>query len=63
MSTLHADVARCDGVKDEFGWREGCESCLRRACEPTDNPRVVHMQPPDVVVFFCPHHIEGEKEI
>ena len=35
MSTLLYDIARCPGVPNEPdeppGWREGCETCLRRA--------------------------------
>ena len=35
MSTLLYDIARCPGVpnlpdEQPHGWREGCETCLRR---------------------------------
>lgn len=38
--TLPADVARCPGVGDEEGWREGCCDCLRRTAPPIDHPHV-----------------------
>jgi hypothetical protein len=54
--TLPADVARCPGVgSDSEGWREGCSDCLRRT-DRTDHPRVSHMAPPAVVVFWCEFH-------
>lgn len=56
--TLPADIARCSGVgSDDEGWRDGCDDCLRRTCDPTDHPRVANMSPPAVIVFFCQSHI------
>ena len=46
-SALANDVARCDGVGSDDpdeGWREGCESCLRRTAS---RPEVyLVMEPP-----------------
>ncbi len=55
--TLLADVARCSGVEEEDGWREGCADCLRR----TDRghfPQNAWIAPPALVVFECQHRIE-----
>lgn len=53
--TLPADTARCPGVgSDAEGWRDGCESCLRRTAPPND---VEPMSPPPIIAFWCPHHI------
>lgn len=57
-TTLPNDVARCAGVgNDEEGWRDGCETCLRRTA-PADGDRVVHMAPPPIIVFECESLIE-----
>lgn len=54
--TLPNDVARCPGVgSDTEGWREGCEDCARRL-DGGDN--VVHMMPPEIIVFECEFRIE-----
>lgn len=51
------DVARCAGVgNDRDGWREGCESCLRRLA-PGGH---VHMQPPAIIALWCEYHIEAD---
>ena len=60
MKTLPNDIARCDGVgSDEEGWREGCETCLRRTASRGD--RVVMMSPPPIMAFWCEYLIEPEK--
>ena len=55
MTTLLYDIARCPGVPNEPdappGWREGCETCLRRT-EPGGDPQW-WMTPPLIVVFEC----------
>ncbi len=57
VTDLPADVARCNGVGDEEeGWREGCESCLRRTAPRLG--RYVMMTPPTIVVFECEHLIQ-----
>ena len=54
MSWLPQDVARCPGVGDDSeGWRDGCETCLRR----TSLGRV-HMEPPPIIAFWCEYLIE-----
>ena len=61
-ASLPADIARCAGVgSDAEGWREGCEDCLRRTCAPTDHPWVAYMDPPKVIEFFCPYHMQPER--
>jgi hypothetical protein len=61
MTTLPNDIAQCAGVgSDEEGWREGCETCLRRTA-PRDGigPWIA---PPTIVVFECENLIEPDKE-
>jgi hypothetical protein len=65
MNTLPNDVARCDGVgdwdwKEGWGWREGCETCLRRTA-PRNG---VHffIEPPKIIAFWCEFLIEPEKK-
>lgn len=59
LRQLPSDVARCQGVgSDAEGWREGCETCLRRTSPPADPSRVLRMTPPVLVVFFCEFLIE-----
>lgn len=63
MSRLPADVARCPGVQGEYGgWREGCETCLRRT-SPGHGERQRWMEPPPIVVFWCEGHIEPGIEV
>jgi hypothetical protein len=59
MNWLPNDVARCLGYgSDEEGWREGCETCLRRTAPLPD---VVFMiAPPLLVAFECEFLIEPE---
>ncbi len=61
MNTLPNDVARCEGVgdldwKEGWGWREGCENCLRRTA-PRNG---VHffIEPPKIIAFWCEFLIE-----
>ena len=54
---LPNDIARCDGVGDDAeGWREGCETCLRRTAERNDF--TVMMEPPAIIAFWCEYLIE-----
>ena len=57
---LHDDISRCDGVGFEedgvWGWREGCEDCLRRTAPRPE--RVSLIQPPPIITFECEHRIE-----
>jgi hypothetical protein len=56
---LSSDVARCAGVgSDEEGWREGCETCLRRITPGGHS----HMCPPPIITFFCEYQIEGDAQ-
>jgi hypothetical protein len=61
MTTLPNDIARCAGVgSDEEGWREGCETCLRRTA-PRDGigPWIA---PPPIISLWCKHLIEPDEE-
>ncbi|VUZ24138.1 Uncharacterised protein [uncultured Comamonas sp.] len=62
---LPHDIARCPGVgsdDENEGWREGCETCLRRT-KPGDERYQSWMQPPPIIAFFCEYLIEpGEHE-
>ena len=54
------DVARCNGVgSDAEGWREGCETCLRRTANRAQ--RVTMMQRPPVIAFECEFLIEPKS--
>ena len=56
---LSADIARCPGVGNDIeGWREGCDSCLRRISPPVGE-RQVWMAPPAIIVFECEYLLEG----
>jgi hypothetical protein len=56
---LAKDVARCNGVgSDAEGWREGCETCLRRLA-PRDANTVEMLTPPLIIAFWCEYQIEG----
>jgi hypothetical protein len=59
MNTLPNDIARCAGVgSDEEGWREGCETCLRRTAP---QPEIVTwIAPPKIVALWCENLIEPE---
>ena len=58
--TLPNDIARCDGDwRDDGGWREGCETCLRRTAPRPDNFAMI--TPPPIIVFECEYLIDPEK--
>lgn len=58
--TLPDDVARCNGDgSDAEGWREGCETCLRRTA-PRPSPCWM-MEPPAIIAFECEFLIEPRK--
>ena len=61
MSTLPHDIARCPGVPNEPdeppGWREGCETCLRRTA-PGRPHQQMWMEPPAIIAFWCEYLIE-----
>jgi len=61
---LPNDVARCAGVGFEedgvMGWREGCETCLRRTADyPLDVPMRL-IAPPPIIAFECEFLMEPE---
>ena len=59
MNTLTNDIARCGGVgSDEEGWREGCDTCLRRTAPRPDI--VVMIEPPPIIAFECEYLIEPD---
>jgi hypothetical protein len=58
--TMLNDIVRCEGVSYDGEWRDGCETCLRRNL-PVNGERVVMMEPPAFIVFFCPYLIEPEE--
>lgn len=55
MTTLLYDIARCPGVPNEPdeppGWREGCETCLRRTAPGSPHGQA-WMEPPAIIGFF-----------
>ena len=54
---LPNDVARCDGYgSDEEGWREGCDTCLRRTAPRGE--RISMIKPPPIIAFECEYLIE-----
>ena len=60
MSNLPEDIARCDGAwyedGEDSGWREGCETCLRRIAPRPAEP--VMIAPPLIIAFECEYLIE-----
>lgn len=56
--TLPYDIARCAGVGDENGWREGCDVCLRRLSAGREEQQS-YIEPPAVIAFFCEFYIGG----
>jgi hypothetical protein len=68
MNTLPNDVARCEGVgfdeDGDWGWREGCETCLRRTAPR--NGVHSYIEPPKIIAFWCEFLIEptdGNKQV
>jgi len=63
---LPNDVASCVGVGYEeddgsMGWREGCETCLRRTADyPLDVPMRL-IAPPPIIAFECEFLIEPDS--
>ena len=59
MNRLPNDIARCNGYgSDEEGWREGCQTCLRRTAPRPEI--VVLIAPPPVIAIECEYLIEPE---
>ncbi len=60
--SLPYDIHRCAGSgNDEEGWREGCETCLRRTSP--GSPHVQwYIEPPKIIVFECESLIEPDDE-
>ena len=60
MNKLPNDVARCNGVgfdeDGEWGWREGCETCLRRTAARAKYYSLI--APPAIIAFECEYLIE-----
>lgn len=60
MNKLLNDVARCNGVgfdeDGEWGWREGCETCLRRTAPRPEYCSMI--APPPIIAFECEYLIE-----
>lgn len=54
---LPDDVARCDGVKIENEWRNGCEFCLRRLAKQNNYTNKIN--PPKIIIFECEYLIES----
>ena len=61
MNWLPDNEARCKGYgSDADGWREGCETCLRRTAP---RPEIyLLMFPPPIIAFECEFLIEPEEE-
>jgi hypothetical protein len=58
--TLPNDIARCNGDgSDEDGWRDGCETCLRRTAPRPDH--VWMIAPPPIIAFECEYLIEPKE--
>ena len=62
MTTLLYDIARCPGVPnlpdEPHGWREGCETCLRRTAPGSPHRGQAWMEPPAIIAFWCEYLIE-----
>jgi len=60
MTAIANDIARCNGVgSDVEGWREGCETCLRRTTPRPEN--VWMIDPPIIIAFECEYLIEPKE--
>jgi hypothetical protein len=59
-NTLPDDIARCNGdwLEDgvDSGWREGCETCLRRTAKRPEYYMMI--SPPAIIAFECEYLIE-----
>jgi hypothetical protein len=55
-NALPNDFARCNGVKEEGEWREGCDTCLRRTAPRPE--MVTLVDPPTIIAFECEYLIE-----
>ena len=53
------DFERCEGYYAE-GWREGCETCLRRLADRPAGCKMI--QPPAIIAFWCEYLIEEGYE-
>jgi hypothetical protein len=57
---LPNDYARCNGswIEDgeHSGWREGCETCLRRTAKKPEYYSLI--DPPEILAFECEYLIE-----
>jgi hypothetical protein len=59
MNWLPNDDARCNGYgSDEEGWREGCETCLRRTAPREGIGPTI--EPPPIIAFECEFLIKPE---
>jgi len=57
---INSDIARCNGVgfdeDGEWGWREGCDTCLRRTAPRPEYYSLI--DPPPIIAFECEYLIE-----
>jgi len=57
---LPNDYARCNGAwiedGENSGWREGCETCLRRTAKKPEYYSLI--DPPKIFAFECEYLIE-----
>jgi hypothetical protein len=61
VNSLPNDIARCNGDgSDEEGWREGCETCLRRTAPRPEECWM--MAPPSIIAFECEYLIEPKNK-
>jgi len=58
--SLPYDYARCEGVRIDGIWREGCEDCQRRT-SPGRPERQACIQPPEIIVFECEYRIPEDE--
>lgn len=61
MNPLPNDIARCNGVgSDAEGWRDGCETCLRRIAPRPEAQWMI--EPPPIIAFECQFLIEPTNQ-
>lgn len=58
---IHNDVTRCDGVRVEEKWRNGCERCLRRIAGPASTMTSRMYPPPLDTLGDCWYLIAMEE--